>query len=104
MTVLSSTLAWETPWTGEPGGLQSMGSQRIGQDLATKLQRGHISPRVQQDLVKDDTVAKNDNARIRKFISELHFLILRYTIIKHYFWVRLSQNKLRIIIWKKHPT
>ena len=24
----SSTLAWEIPWAGEPGGLQSMGSQR----------------------------------------------------------------------------
>ena len=28
----SSTLAWEIPWTEEPGGLQSMGSQRVGQD------------------------------------------------------------------------
>ena len=27
-----SILAWEIPWTGEPGGLQSMGLQRIGQD------------------------------------------------------------------------
>ena len=26
----SSILAWETPWTEEPGGLQSMGSQRVG--------------------------------------------------------------------------
>ena len=25
----SSTLAWRTPWTEEPGGLQSMGSQRL---------------------------------------------------------------------------
>ena len=25
-----STLAWKTPWTEEPGGLQSMGSQRVG--------------------------------------------------------------------------
>ena len=25
----SSILAWETPWTEEPGGLQSMGSQRV---------------------------------------------------------------------------
>ena len=25
-------LAWEIPWTGEPGGLQSMGSQRVGHD------------------------------------------------------------------------
>ena len=23
-------LAWRTPWTEEPGGLQSMGSQRVG--------------------------------------------------------------------------
>ena len=26
----SSILAWETPWTEEPGGLKSMGSQRVG--------------------------------------------------------------------------
>ena len=26
----SSILAWRTPWTEEPGGLQSMGSQRVG--------------------------------------------------------------------------
>ena len=29
MATHSSILAWEIPWTGEPGGLQSMGSQRI---------------------------------------------------------------------------
>ena len=28
MTIHSSILAWRIPWTGEPGGLQSMGSQR----------------------------------------------------------------------------
>ena len=28
----SSILAWEIPWTEEPGGLQSIGSQRVGQD------------------------------------------------------------------------
>ena len=31
----SSTLAWTTPWMEEPGGLQSMGSQRVGHDWAT---------------------------------------------------------------------
>ena len=25
-------LAWEIPWTEEPGGLQSLGSQRLGQN------------------------------------------------------------------------
>ena len=28
----SSILAWRIPWTEEPGGLQSMRSQRVGQD------------------------------------------------------------------------
>ena len=29
MTTHSSILAWEIPWTEEPGGLQSMGLQRV---------------------------------------------------------------------------
>ena len=29
----SSTLAWKIPWTKEPGGLQSTGSLRVGQDF-----------------------------------------------------------------------
>ena len=31
----SSVLAWRIPWTEEPGRLQSMGSQRVGHNLAT---------------------------------------------------------------------
>ena len=34
MATHSRILAWEIPWTEEPGGLQSMGSQRIGRDWA----------------------------------------------------------------------
>ena len=33
----SSILAWKIPWMEEPGGLQSMGSLRIGHDGATSL-------------------------------------------------------------------
>ena len=36
MATHSSILAWRVPWTEEPGGLQSMGSQRVGHDLVTK--------------------------------------------------------------------
>ena len=32
MTTHSSILAWRIPWTEEPGGLQSMGWQRVGHD------------------------------------------------------------------------
>ena len=38
MATHSSILAWEIPWTEEPGGLQSMASQRVRHDLATKQQ------------------------------------------------------------------
>ena len=33
----SSTLAWKIPWMEDPGGLQSMGSLRVGHDWATSL-------------------------------------------------------------------
>ena len=37
MATHSSTLAWKIPRMEEPGRLQSMGSQRVGHDWATKL-------------------------------------------------------------------
>ena len=41
MATQSSVLACKMPWTEEPGGLQSMGSQRVEYNLATK-QRSKI--------------------------------------------------------------
>ena len=38
MATHSSTLAWRIPWTEEPGGLQSTGSQRVRHNLTTKQQ------------------------------------------------------------------
>ena len=42
MATHCSALAWKMPWTEEPGGLQSMGSQRIRYDLATKQQHIYV--------------------------------------------------------------
>ena len=36
MATSPSILAWRIPWTEEPGGLQSMGSQRVRHNLVTK--------------------------------------------------------------------
>ena len=36
MATHSSILAWEIPWTEEPGGLQSMGLQKSKTDFLTK--------------------------------------------------------------------
>ena len=38
MTTVSNILTSEIPWTEKPGGLQSMGLQRVRHDLATKQQ------------------------------------------------------------------
>ena len=37
MATHSSILAWRTPWTEEPGGLQSIGLQRVGHNWVTSL-------------------------------------------------------------------
>ena len=39
----SGILAWRIPWTEEPGGLQSMGSQRVGHDRTHTHITQHLS-------------------------------------------------------------
>ena len=43
MAIHSSIPAWEIPWTEEPGGLQSMGLQRVGHDCTTNAFTSEIS-------------------------------------------------------------
>ena len=42
MATHSSILVWETPWTGEPGGLESMGSQRVRHDWVIEWQQQEV--------------------------------------------------------------
>ena len=42
MVTHSRILAWEIPWTEEPGELQSMGSQRAGHDCMTEHAHRHV--------------------------------------------------------------
>ena len=48
MATHSSILAWKIPGTEEPGRLQSIGSQRVGHDLATKPPSGSHSCQVEE--------------------------------------------------------
>ena len=52
METHSSILAWEIPWTEEPGGLQSMGSQRVRHDLSIKQEIRRLSTADLQNLNK----------------------------------------------------
>ena len=47
MATHSSILAWRIPWTEEPGGLQSLGSQRVGHDWATQHS---VEPEVKESV------------------------------------------------------
>ena len=42
MATQSSILAWRTPWTEEPGGLQSMESKNVRHNLAAEQQQSQL--------------------------------------------------------------
>ena len=44
MAIHSSILTWEIPWTDEPGGLQSIGFQRVRHDWATEYEHTRAAP------------------------------------------------------------
>ena len=50
MTTHSSILAWEIPWTEEPAGLQSLGSQRVRHDLVAEHE--HELTRTVENILK----------------------------------------------------
>ena len=51
----SSTLAWKIPWMEEPGGLQSMGSLRVGHDWVTSLSLFHF-PALEKEMATHSSV------------------------------------------------
>ena len=64
MTTHSSILAWRIPWTEEPGGLQSMGTQRVRHVLATKQECSHSwRPVLQREDVKTPPFRKGSSKR-----------------------------------------
>ena len=61
MATHSSILAWRIPWTEEPGGLQSTGSQRVGHDWAISLTYSCLTSlysRNQHNIIKQLTVSQ----------------------------------------------
>ena len=56
MATYSSLLAWETPWTEEPGRLQSMGPQRVGHNWAHTHSHTHVHNSVQRSPVSSSRI------------------------------------------------
>ena len=60
MTTLSNILAWKISWTKEPGGLQSMGSQRVGHYWETEhscSRRGKVNTENQEKFFSKSRLA-----------------------------------------------
>ena len=62
MATHSSILAWRIPWTEEPGGQRSMGSQRIRHSLATNTyRRNEIMMNRKQQKIENRQIDKNNS-------------------------------------------
>ena len=74
MATHSSILAWRTPWTEEPDRLQSMGSQRDGQDSATQQRRtmGWFLPLIKKQVLQYVTIWRNFEEFILSEVSWSH--------------------------------
>ena len=72
MATHSRILAWEIPWTEEPGRLQSTGSQRVGHDWAIKTTT-QISFNCNLWFVSGDPLTKSVTSLPRTWVSS-HFL------------------------------
>ena len=106
MATHSSTIAWKIPWTEEPGRLQSMGSQRVGQGTV-------FLPSMQMSLVLSEfakqfrcccLVAKScptlcDPTDCRLSGSSVHGILSqdKYSFLKKTFYFVLHYSQLTML-------
>ena len=64
MAAHSSVLAWKIPWTGQPGGLQSMGSRGVGHNTSNLT---HIHNRIPLYILETQH-CKSTTLQLNKFI------------------------------------
>ena len=63
MVTDSTIVIWKIPWTEEPGRLQSMGSQRVEHDLATKEQQRPRGKKKNKDEEKKKKERKEEGRK-----------------------------------------
>ena len=74
MATHSNVIAWRIPWTEEPGGLQSIGSQRVGYDLAIQQQQQHTeyTKNFQNSAVRKHTPTHQQGRLSQRFEEPLY--------------------------------
>ena len=70
MATHSSILAWRIPWIEEPGGLQSMGSQRVGHNWVTNTFTSSLGMIISQGnyLEEDLGMSSDFSNSLQKFL------------------------------------
>ena len=105
MATHTSILAWRIPRTEEPGGLQSMGSQRVGYHLATERVMGRKARGLQTEEIgcKCQTFLSLLSGR-RKQTSNIFFPSLykfkRRFLLKYCVAIKTSWFHLKLTIFK----
>ena len=86
MATHSSILAWKIPWTEEPGGLQSMGLQRVGHDWAAE--HAHTLSCKMNPIIGELFVTsfcfKGSSMYVATFCSYWGWIIFQYMDIPHF--------------------
>ena len=83
MATHSSTLAWKTPWTEEPGRLRSMGLQRVGQTERLHIHSNKGFPAA--SVVKNPLQSRRHrfNPWVRKIPGEGKDIPLQYSCLEN---------------------
>ena len=81
--------AWQTPWTEEPGGLQSMGLQWVRHYWATEQQQHRVFHTVFTHMLQGLTIFLDS--------FEWHMMLINW-ILKYILWVMLADFMVRSIL------
>ena len=106
MATHSSILAWKIPWTEEPGGLQPVGSQRIGHDwvINTKPSKQKLhefrTTSVSSDQASTENTVHNQYLRYTDyFYSRTHFTLWLIMVLVGIFLVRECRHHQMYASW-----
>ena len=98
MATHSSLLAWRIPWTEEPGGLQSMGPQRIGYNWACACTRTYKVPKRQPG--EDATAGRHIAWSWEVWVDDMHMRASR----RGYGWCHSTWWAVLCLVAQSCPT
>ena len=87
----SSTLAWRIPWTEEPGGLQSVGLQRVGHEWATSRDSQVCLESLCASLPSDPSKISEAQSYLSMDRASFQFQFSPLLLFPFYLFLRMAQ-------------